>query len=182
MYLCHRLPNLSAMTRKFAAAVIAAIVMTFSAATASAVEKGEKSMGVRAGYTTSNHSGVAGLYFSYAFSSRFRLAPDVDYSFRHNGTDAFSININAHVPVTVPQSRFTVYPLAGLNYTSWNLRERSTGDYDDVSTRTDRLGINIGAGADLAVTPTLRLGFESKLRWIRNYNSGVFTVSIGYVF
>lgn len=170
------------MTRKSAAAVIAAIIIAFSAVTASAVEKGEKSMGVRAGYTTSNHSGVAGLYFTYAFSSRFRLAPDVDYSFRHNGSDAFSININAHVPVTAPESRFTLYPLAGLNYTSWNLHDISAGDTDDVSTRTDRLGLNIGAGVSYAATPTLRLGFESKLRWIRNYNSGVFTVSIGYVF
>lgn len=170
------------MTIKSIAAAIAAVAVTFGSLTASAVEKGEKSVGVRAGYTTSNHSGVGGLYFTYAFSSRFRLAPDMDYSFRHNGSDAFSINLNAHVPVTDPLARFTFYPLAGINYTSWNLHDISTGDYDDVSTRTDRLGINIGAGASYAVTPTLRLGFESKFRWLRNYNSGVFTMSIGYVF
>lgn len=145
---------------------------------ANAIERGEKSVGLRTGYTTSNHSAVAGLYFQYAFSSRFRLAPDVDYSFRNRGQDAFSFNINGHFPLTDPSSRLTAYPLAGLNYTTWNIRTNA----DDSRTRTDRLGLNVGAGVDYRVTSTLKLGAEAKFRWTRDYNSGVITVSIGYCF
>ncbi len=121
---------------------------------------------------------MAGLYFQYAFSSRFRLAPDVDYSFRNRGQDAFSFNINGHFPLTAPASRLTAYPLAGLNYTTWNTRNNA----DDSRSRTDRLGLNVGAGVDYRVTPTLKLGAEAKFRWAHNYNSGVITVAIGYRF
>ncbi len=157
---------------------IVAVCLLIAALPAAGIERGEKSVGLRAGYTTSNRSGVAGLYFQYAFSSRFRLAPDVDYSFRNDGHDAFSINLNGHFPLTAPSSRLTAYPLAGLNYTTWNYREP---DNNDVSARTDRLGLNAGAGVDYLVTPTLKLGADAKFRWTRDYNSGVFTVSIGYV-
>ncbi len=89
------------------------------------------------------------------------------------------LNLNGHFPLTAPSSRLTAYPLAGLNYTTWNYREP---DNNDVSARTDRLGLNAGAGVDYLVTPTLKLGADAKFRWTRDYNSGVFTVSIGYVF
>lgn len=162
--------------------LVAAAVMLTSVS-AFAIERGDKSVGIRAGYTTSNRSAVAGLYFQYAFSSRFRIAPDVDYSFRNRGQDAFSINLNGHFPITAPSNRLTVYPLAGLNYTTWNFHDdRTETRSNDVSTRTDRLGLNVGAGADYMMTPTLKLGAEAKFRWTRDYNSGVFTVSIGYLF
>lgn len=173
------------MIKKAMAALIAAVIIACGSSSAWAIEKGDKSVGIRAGFSSSNTSGVAGLYFRYAFSSRFRLAPDVDYTFRHKGMDAFSIDLNAHVPVTPAASRLTVYPLAGINYTSWNQHGTPADpslDYNDVTTRVDRLGINAGAGADYAVTPTLRLGFEGKYRWTRNRSSCVLTVSIGYAF
>ena len=148
-----------------------------------AVEKGEKSMGFRGGYTTNNQSAVAGIYFQYAFSSHFRLAPDVSYTFRNNGTDAYSINLNAHVPFSFSENRFAFYPLAGLDYTSWNIRGRKELDEnDDAKSRVDRLGFNFGAGIEYYAKPTLKLAFETKYRAMRDFGSGVFTVSIGYIF
>ena len=151
---------------------------------APAATRGKKSVGIRAGYTTGNSSAVAGLYFQYAFSERFRIAPDADYTFRHEGTDAFSINLNAHVPFDLGTSRrWEVYPLAGLNYTSWNIHRRSSlRDNDDSKSRVDRLGFNAGAGIGFHATPTLKFALEGKYRWTRHYNSGVFTLSIGYMF
>lgn len=168
---------------RFVAAIIAAMLVCVLPDSASALGKGEKSLGFRAGYTSSNQSAVAGMYFQYAFSSHFRLAPDVDYSFRHNGNDAFSINLNAHVPFGFSADRLAFYPLAGLNYTSWNIHKiDDIADNDDTKSRIDRLGLNVGAGLEYYVKPTLKLAFEGKYRWTRDYNSGVFTVSIGYIF
>jgi hypothetical protein len=175
-------PDCSA-NRRFIAAAVAAILVFVCSAGAYALGKGEKSLGFRAGYTSSNRSAVAGMYFQYAFSSHFRLAPDVDYSFRHNGNDAFSINLNAHVPFGFSQNRFAVYPLAGLNYTSWNIHHKYDIDNnDDTKSRVDRLGLNVGAGIGYYAKPSLKLAFEGKYRCTRDYNSGVLTVSIGYVF
>lgn len=168
------------MTRTFLAAILLMAAMILPAA-AGAVERGDNAFGLRAGYTSSNRSGIVGLYYQYAFSSRFRLAPDVDYSFRHRGSDALSLNLNGHFPLTAPAARYAVYPLAGLNYTSWNVHDHGLGG-EDVSTRTDRLGLNIGAGAEYMATPSMRLGIEAKYRWIRNYSAAVITLSIGYCF
>ena len=148
-----------------------------------ASEKGEKSIGLRGGYATSNHSAVAGLYFQYAFSSRFRLAPDIMYTFRHNGTDAYSLNLNAHVPFALNNSKIAIFPIAGINYTSWNISGgKEIDENNDAKSRIDRLGLNLGGGVEYFVKPTLKLSLEAKYRALKDYGSGVFTVSIGYVF
>lgn len=172
-----RMPKFKFVT----AALLAALTMC--AMPCHGAGKGEKSVGLRGGYTTSNESAIAGLYFQYSFSDRFRIAPDIDYSFRNNGTDAISLNLNAHVPFSLAAGRAAFYPLAGLNYTSWNIHKRlEIEDNDDAKSRIDRLGFNIGAGFEYYVKPTLKLGFEGKYRWTKDYDSGVFNLSIGYVF
>lgn len=169
------------MIKRVLTLIVAAIIL--SAPSCFAIEKGEKSVGLRGGYTTSNHSGVAGLYFQYAFSSKFRLAPDVSYAFRNSGTDAYSINLNAHVPFAFSDSRFAFYPIAGLNYTSWNIRgNKDMDENNDSKSRIDRLGFNFGGGLEYYAKPTMKLAFEAKYRALKDYGSGVFTVSIGYIF
>ena len=46
------------------ASVIAVLFVSLCADNAYAIGKGEKSLGFRAGYTSSNQSAVAGMYFS----------------------------------------------------------------------------------------------------------------------
>lgn len=143
---------------------------------------GEKTVGLRAGYNTRAESAIAGLFFQYRFSPHFGIAPNVDYYFRHNDTDALSINLNTHFPFSLgAQSRAALYPLAGLNYTSWNYHFDDTVN-DDVTTRVSRLGLNIGGGFEFYATQSLKLSFEAKATFIKQYTSGSFTLSIGYVF
>ena len=52
--------------------VIAALIPT-----AAFAQKGEKTVGLRAGYSTRNESAIAGVYFQYRFSRYFRLAPNL---------------------------------------------------------------------------------------------------------
>lgn len=143
---------------------------------------GEKSLGLRAGYNTRNESGVAGLYFQYAFSRHFRLAPNADYVFRNHGTDAFSFNINAQFPIAFDANeRWAIYPLTGLNVISWNHRLNNT-DGTHTGSRLTRLGLNAGVGLEYKVTRSLKLHAEGKFSLVRSYSSGVFNLGIGYVF
>lgn len=151
----------------------------------------ENSMGVRAGFNTRNSSPVAGLWFQHEFAPHFRLAPNVDYIFRRNNTDALSINCNAQFPFRFGQSGlFAVYPLGGLNYTSWNYHhdddpDTSDSTYDgkgDVTSRKNRFGINAGAGIEYRATPTLKLALEAKGTFVKSYSSATVAVSIGYIF
>ena len=72
--------------------------IAFTALTAAADEySGEKTLGLQTGYITYNQSAVAGIEFTYRFNRNFRLAPSVNYVFRHKSVDALMINLNAQV-------------------------------------------------------------------------------------
>lgn len=136
----------------------------------------EKSVGLRGGYTTRNETGIAGLYFQYRFIDKFRLAANIDYAFSHKNVDAYLFNIDGHVPFNIAP-RFELYPLAGFTFATFNHHNS-----DDSSSRTNRFGANVGAGAAFRVTPSLRLGFEAKYQYVKHFSAGVFAVSIGYIF
>lgn len=152
--------------------------------------RGQKSVGLRGGFTTRNTTATAGLYFSYRFTEHFRFAPKVDYAFRHKGTDAFSFNFDTEMPIALDgvTGRVNFYPIAGLNYTTFTSHNTSgtvttaAESSDDSSQRTNRFGLNLGAGIEYFATPTLRLAFESKCLLMKQYTGGWFTASIGFVF
>ena len=159
-----------------------AMMLTLPAFTMSAHGRGEKSLGLRGGYNTRNESAVAVLYFQYAFSRHFRLAPNVDYVFRNDGTDAYSANINTHFPIAFDRNeRFAVYPFTGVNFISWNHRINNI-DGQQTSSRTSRLGPNFGVGMEYYCTQSLKISIEGKFSLVKSYNSGVFNIGIGYVF
>lgn len=162
--------------RIVAAAVLAAA--TLLPATASAGGRGQKTFGIYGGYNTRNESALAGVRFTYRFSEHLRLAPSIDYTFRNNGTDAYNLSIDCHMPFSItPTQRANVYPIAGIGYSEWS----HTNPMDDRE-RTGRLGMNIGGGVECFVTPTLRLAAEGAWRWRKDFPAGAITLSIAYVF
>lgn len=164
------------------AAVSALFVIAVLLPASVCAQRGEKSVGVLGGYTTANHSGVAGLYFQYRFSEHFRLSPDVEYIFRNNDVDGFVVDMNAHVPFDFAGRRVSLYPLAGINYTTWSRHFPTSEDGIEASERKKRFGLNVGAGVELRVTSSLRIFGEGKYSWVKNFEAGVFNVGIGYVF
>ncbi len=168
------------------ATVVAMAAMTMGPAAFAAGEKGEKTVGLTAGYNTRNESAVAGLYFQYRINRLLRIAPDLTYIFRHNQTDGLALNVNMHMPLPVISDRIDFYPLVGLNYTSWSLHPKTASpaivEGDDVTTRKTKFGINIGGGFDIYATQTLRLFIEGKYTGVRHYSTGSVTVGIGYRF
>lgn len=164
-------------------AVIALIACGMTTAQAQIV-KGEKSLGPKVGYVSKNQSAIAGLVFQYAFSNHFRLAPELGYIFRHKDMDAFTFDINAHVPFGFTGEKAAFYPLAGLNYSSWSrhFRPEDFIDNNDVSTRTARFGLNLGAGFDLRCSETMKLSLEAKYSLVKGFTTLVVTAGISFVF
>lgn len=162
--------------------VIATLLSAVMICGAEKANAGEKTIGLRAGYNTRTEAPIAGLFFQYQLTSHFRLAPNVEYYIRHNNTDGLSINLNTHFPISLGAgSHAAFYPLAGLNFTAWNLHGIKN-DSDDVTTRISRLGLNAGAGFEYYATSSLKLSVEAKATLLKNYTSGTFSLSIGYVF
>lgn len=152
--------------------------------------RGEKSVGLRGGFTSKNTTATAGLYFSYRFSEHFRFAPKFDYAFQHHGTDAFAFNFDTEYPIALDkgEGKVNFYPIAGLNYSTFTSHtavediETRTDDSDDSSQRTNHFGLNLGAGIEYFATPTLRLSLESKCLLIKQFTGAWLTVGIGYRF
>ncbi len=148
--------------------------------------RGQKTMGLYGGYMSRNESASAGIFFQYRFARSFRIAPSAGYDFRHNGQDAFSIDLDFHTPFSFGSNdAFSFYPIAGIGYSKIcidrvdNILARASVENRQ---RYDRLGVNLGGGVEYMVSPTLRLAFEAKWRERTDYSSGLFAVSIGYRF
>ncbi|MDE7473323.1 MAG: porin family protein [Muribaculaceae bacterium] len=177
---------MKALKQIFVASATALSIAT--APTAAAIgNRGEKTVGVSAGYNTFNESAVGGVFLQYRVNRLIRLAPDVSYVFKHNNTDGVALNLNVQMPLPImPTGRVNLYPLAGLNYTSWSYHPEGTKpaiiEGDDVSERVSKFGLNVGAGLDIYATGTLKLFVEGKYVGVRHYSSGVITVGIGYSF
>ena len=142
-------------------------------------QKGEKTFGIKTGYITRNKSALAGIEFSYRFSKHFMLNPNIDYAFRNNNIDAFLFNIDTAYPIAIGSPRAEIYPIAGLNYSSWNSR---VPDEEDSSVRTSRFGLNAGIGFIYKVTPTLRLNASARFTAVKRVSTGLFNIGIGYCF
>lgn len=170
-----------------------AALMTFGCVTTSeAAERGEKTFGVRTGYVSRNNSADFGLFFQYTFSEHFRLEPAADIVFRHRNRDAFTVDLNAQIPFEFSSDQFSLYPFAGLNFSSWNYHNETIyiggpAPIDDkfttgVSSRKNRFGVNLGAGFDLKVSETLKLSLQCGYTFVKA-NSGIrILAGIGYVF
>lgn len=147
--------------------------------------KNVKTFGIYGGYTSRNESALAGVNFTYRFSRYVRIAPSADYTFRHHGDDAFDISLNYHAPFAVDATgRFNIYPVAGVGYSEWNRNyvDMTVRNNTDVRKRTDRFGINLGGGIEYFATPTMRISAEAIWRARKDFSSGIFTLSLGYVF
>lgn len=155
------------------------------------IGRGSKTFGLHTGYVTLNHSVTAGMEMTYAFSRKFVLAPSFDYVFRNENLDGLLVNIDYQGPWQLDSSgRWYLYHIAGLNYASWsehapkaaeNGRTDAAAD-DDVTSRYNRFGLDVGAGIEWYVTPSMRLSAQGKFNWLKNHNTGIFSIGIGYSF
>ncbi|MFI3239974.1 MAG: outer membrane beta-barrel protein [Bacteroidales bacterium] len=152
--------------------LLLAIIATISLTTlAGDIYKGEHTVGVLAGYNTRTESAVAGAFFQYRFSKYIRVSPDFQYAFSHNGLSSYEINGNIHVPFTLGRI-VNVYPLAGVSYQSLKMEALSE----------NRFGLNLGGGAGVMATNTLKLSLEGKYSLLKDYSNAAITLSIGYLF
>lgn len=157
---------------------------SFVSVNADDFRKGEKTIGIELGYNTFNEAPATGIAFSYRFSRRLRVAPNVQYIFRKNHTDAFIFNCDIHVPFPVKASPVEFYPIAGISYASWNNRTSGTRTniIDDVSTRDSQFGLNLGGGVGIKCSGNLRLLIEGRYSFVRDYNTTMILAGIAYNF
>lgn len=150
-------------------ATLAVLLITSLSASA---QRGEKTLGIAAGYASYNNSGSAAVYFQYGFAQHVRIAPEIGCVFRNQGKSAFLATADMHFPFTLARG-FNIYPLAGLTFNSWS--RVGANSYNNV-------GLDFGGGLELYMTSKLKFNVQAKYSLI-NKTSGAFaSFGIGYVF
>lgn len=143
-------------------------------------QRGEAAFGVQTGYTSTNSSAVAGLFFQYNLTDGLRIAPQAGCVFRNQGLDAFQADVNLHFPLRFTPPKTQLYPIVGLDFSSWS-RHNAVEDMD-ATDRKSRLGGNAGLGFQLKATSSLKLKVEGIYTVMKQYSTFTATVGIGYVF
>lgn len=161
--------------------ILAAALLTAVPAVAGN-HKGDNVLGPKLGFISKNTSALAGIVYQHSFSDRVRLSPEIGYVFRHNNLDAFILDVNVHTPFGIGGDSVDLYPLAGLTFNSWGHHGISPIDGEDVTTHTNRWGLNLGAGFDLRCSSTLRFNVEARYALVKSFSSFQFTASVAYVF
>lgn len=158
-----------------------ALVLTASIDASAEIERGQKTFGVKAGYVTRNRSMLAGITMDYAFSRHFRVAPAIGLVFRNAERDAMLIDLDFNFPVSTWWTS-DFYPILGMAYNSWARHDLEASSHDDVTSHQNAFGLNAGAGWQIRISDSLRLGFEGRYTLIRHNPNGQFAVRLAYVF
>lgn len=146
-------------------------------------QKGQPCFGVETGYISTNNSAIAGLFFQYGFSNHFRVSPEVGCVLRHHNVDAFTVDLNTHYPLTIKGvSKAQLYPLLGINFSSWTRHNVVDIDGSDVTSRKLKWGVNMGAGFQFMASSSMKIKIEAKYLLISKYSSLVVSAGIGYCF
>lgn len=142
---------------------------------------GQKTLGMSAGYNSFSGGGQIGLAFTYRFCKLLRLAPSMEYAFRHSHRDGLLINCNVQMPVPLARG-ISLYPQVGVNCSNWDQTVGVDTEGADVTSRYTRFGANFGGGIDIDMTRTLRLGVEGGYTLVRRCGGGQVVARIAFKF
>ena len=142
-------------------------------------QKGENSIGVHALYGTDAGNIGFGVKYQNSITDAIRLEAVGDYYLKTDGFSMFDVNVNGHYLFPL-SDKFTVYPLVGINYTSWKQESfisfgEEHSDYD-IDIKDTSIGLNIGGGIQYKLTDKIRIGAELKYQTI---SGSLSTVIIG---
>ena len=146
------------------------ISMMFFIMSSASAQRGIQSFGVNLGYGSEIESASIGVKYQYNITNNIRLEPSANYFFEKRGVDMFDFNANAHYLIPT-ENNIRLYPLAGLTFTRWDLGKVA-----------NRLGLNIGGGAEFDVSDNLFVNMELKYQIVKDLDQPVFSLGIAYMF
>ena len=139
-------------------------------------QKGEQNVGAHVLYGTDASNIGLGVKYQNNITDAIRLEAVGDYYLKTDGFSMFDVNVNGHYLFPL-SDKVTVYPLVGINYTSW--KQESFISYGEehggLDIKDSSIGLNIGGGIQYKLTDKIRIGAELKYQTI----SGASTAVIG---
>lgn len=162
-------------------------------------QKGESAVGINVGVAPCMESGASltnvgvGVKYQYNFTNALRGEADFDYAFKSKGISMWDLSANVHYLFNVTE-KFKIYPLVGVGYA--NLKGEWSVDFDDDdlgfepysddeisgSDTTSKLLVNVGVGAEYAISSRVSIGVEAKYQYIKDFSRLPISVGVTYKF
>lgn len=127
-----------------------------------AQQKGDLSLGANLAFQTSGSDIGIGAKARYGFSERVRLDAGLTYFLPKASVSSLELAVNAHYLFPLKDSKFTLYPLAGLGY----YHTLVSGGLS-----AGKFLVDFGGGASYKLSEGLSLGAEAKYLLVSGLNS-----------
>lgn len=151
--------------RKIMMILAIAIVSTLGASAKSS----KMSLGVDYNYSSKGGGSGLGVQLEYEIFKNVRLAPELIYTFAHDGHTHYT-NVNFNVQYVVPtMAGFNLYPLAGLAYVN--------GDND-----LNNCGVNLGCGFEYSFSKDFSIYTEQTFQLVSDATRFIPAFGIKYSF
>lgn len=145
-------------------------------------QKGEMSAGGSLGLELNDNTHLLiGGRFQYNVLDQLRLAPNINYALQSSDVSAFEFNADAHYLFPIKDTKFTIYPLAGLCLYNWHY-DTNIGYGSDISDSGTEFGINLGCGTHYDFTDKVLFFGELKYTIVNNYDGLAIYAGIAYRF
>ncbi|MBR5551001.1 MAG: porin family protein [Muribaculaceae bacterium] len=141
-------------------------------------EEEDFSIGLNLGFGTDISNLGIGPKVQYCFTDAIRAELALNYFFKKDYTSMLDINLNAHYLFRI-SDKFNLYPLAGIYFTHITTEIDIFGDR--ISEWDEKLGINLGGGAEYKITNAFALDFEAKYQLL-GINQAVISLGATYIF
>lgn len=169
------------ITKKMLTSLLLTLLCTLCAA--AQTEVSGKAVGPRAGYLSTNHAMMAAIAVDYNCAPHLRLSPAIGIVFRNEDRDALRLKLDVQAPFFSDKRIFGVYPLAGLNLSSWSLRNVPDLDGIEAVTRHHtRVGLDVGGGCEAYVGSTFKVYLQARYTFMKDYPGTELCAGIAYVF
>lgn len=152
--------------------LLALCVAVMAVGTASALEKGDKALGINVLYGSEVGKMGVGVKGQYVFHERWRGEASFNYFFKNkNDQHMWDLNVTAHYLVPLGE-KARVYPLAGPTIASSTNENGS-----EPNTSITKFGLNLGGGFEYELSDNFTLGLEARYSIVSAIDQ--FVVGIG---
>lgn len=120
-----------------------------------------------------------GAKFQYNITDPIRLEAVLDYGFRSDGFDVFTIGVNGHYLFKLTE-KFNFYPIAGFGYGHVGFKTPfMAGSYTEGA---NRFYFNLGLGGEYNINDNFAVDLELKYQYLKNYQRLPITLGVTYRF
>lgn len=144
-------------------------------------QKGEQNVGAHVLYGTDASNIGLGVKYQNNITDAIRLEAVGDYYLKTDGFSMFDVNVNGHYLFPL-SDKVTVYPLVGINYTSWKQESiiSHSEEHGGFEIKDSSIGLNIGGGIQYKLTDKIRIGAELKYQTISGASTAVIGAGVTY--